>query len=420
MKLYRLVSFLFLFVLSFQVQAVSNVNPAGVNVKTHGATTVFITFQGLATGQKAVRAFWCGDLDGAVAQVNGVSNANPCLTGTIFGSMALSNDQSTTSGTGGASNFTDIMTVPASVTRRAFQEALRGKASQYFYVREFSNPTQFVTVTCRLAGGGARVPFAFTDVQVRFSTDEGKKPILAVGIDESLPEFGADIRYNGTGRLKGRWELVYPGDVEPTTRDLLTEATLPLEERGTQQRYTLLERFEVFLPPTGKFYLPGPKRLKPTTQSGGLYRVLLRVEATNDKEGNSNTTQGTAVSGGVAGFPMPVLRYYVGTPDETIGFDVAVGQLSLMLPGSDARIPTGNVEFTWVNIPDTSLYKVELESTQGSVFSAIVKSTETSYSAPPWINEQAGVPLRWRVLAVGKNGATIATSEWRNLVIDGS
>ena len=415
MKLNRLVILFFLFVLSLQAHAVTDRNPDGVNVSSHGATTVFITFQGLAAGQQAVRAFWCGDVT-----ATGVVGTNPCVAGTIFGSLALRNDQSTTSGTGGVSNFTDIMTIPSSVTRRAFQEALRGKSSEFFYVREFSNPTQFVTVTCRMAGGGARVPFALIDVQIRFTTDEGKKPILAVGIDQLLPEFGADIRYNGTGRFKGRWELVYPGDIEPTTRDLLTEATLPVEERGTQQRYTLLERFEVFLPPTGKFYLPGPKRVKPPTQAGGLYRVLLRVEATADKEGNSNTLAGTAISGGVAGFPMPVLRYYVGTPDETADFAVAVGQLALMLPGSDARISTGNIEFTWVNIPDTTLYKIELENPQGSVLSAIVKSTETSYRAPPWINDQAGVPLRWRVVAVGKNGATIATSEWRNFVIDES
>ncbi len=414
MKLNRLIFSFLLCVLSLQVHAVTGRNPTGVNVSSHGATTVFITFQGLAAGEKAVRAFWCGDVT-----AQGVVAGNPCVAGTIFGSLALRNDQSTTSGTNGVSNFTDIMTIPASVTRRAFQEALRGKSSEFFYVREFSTGT-FVTVTCRMAGGGARVPFALTDVQIRFSTEEGKKPILAVGIDETLPNFGADIRYNGTGRLKGRWEVVYPGDIEPSTRDLLTEATLPVEERGTQQRYTLLERFEVFLPPTGKFYLPGPKRLKPPTQAGGLYRVLLRVEATNDKEGNSNTNAGTAVTGGVAGFPMPVLRYYVGTPDETIALSTAVGQLALMLPGSDARIPTGSVEFTWVNIPDTSLYKVELENTQGSILSAIVKSTETSYSAPPWLNDQAGVPLRWRVVAVGKNGATIATSDWRNFVIDGS
>jgi hypothetical protein len=416
MKLYRLIILLFISFTSLHVDAVTGRNPTGVNVRSHGATTVFITFQGLATGQQAVRAIWCGD----ITTGGGVSATNPCATGTIFGSLALRNDQSSTSGTGGVSNFTDIMTIPSSVSRRAFQEAVRGKSSEFFYVREFSNPTQFVTVTCRMAGGGARVPFALTDVQVRFTTDEGKKPIYAVGIDEPLPDFGADIRYNGTGRLKGRWELVYPGDVEPSTRDLLTEATLPVEQRGTQQRYTLLERFEVFLTPTGKYYLPGPKFVKPPTQAGGLYRVLLRVEATGDKEGNSNTLSGVANTGGVAGFPMPVLRYYVGTPDETDNFAAPVGQLALVLPGSDARISTGNIEFTWVDIPNTNLYKVELENTQGSVLSAIIKSTETSYSAPPWLKDEAGVPLRWRVVAVGENGTTIAKSEWRNFVIDGS
>src|SRR5439155_21742231 len=126
----------------------------------------------------------------------------------------------------------------------------------------------------------------------------------------------ARIAYTGTGRLIGRWEVVLPGEEPPTSRDLLTEATLPLDQRGSQRRFTQLERFNVFLAPDGRATLPGPDmRLLPSAVEG-TYRVLLRVEATDDCEGDSNLADagaGTGVvhSGAVAGFPLPVLRYVV-------------------------------------------------------------------------------------------------------------
>jgi hypothetical protein len=40
--------------------AVTGVNPSGVNISHSSPSTVFLTFQGLAAGQTAVEAFWCG------------------------------------------------------------------------------------------------------------------------------------------------------------------------------------------------------------------------------------------------------------------------------------------------------------------------------------------------------------------------
>ena len=44
-----------------------------------------------------------------------------------------------------------------------------------------------------------------------------------------------------------RCEVVQPGEELPESSDLLTEATLPIEKRGTQRRYTQLGRFNIFL-----------------------------------------------------------------------------------------------------------------------------------------------------------------------------
>ena len=95
--------------------AVTAVNPTGVNVRSTGVTTVFLTFQGTA-GQTAVDAFWCGEI---TVPANTPTPVDPCVPGTLFGHLPVRNNLSTPSGTGGFANTTDIMTIPASVARRA-------------------------------------------------------------------------------------------------------------------------------------------------------------------------------------------------------------------------------------------------------------------------------------------------------------
>src|SRR4029079_11335034 len=141
-------------------------------------------------------------------------------------------DLSTRSGLA-SRGLTDIMSIPPSVARRAYQSALDGNPSSFFYVRRFINTAggqdEFVNVTCRMSGGGARSPFSLTDVKLSFGID---KPILLLKPGEIVPPIKAEIAYNGTGRLKGRWEVVLPGEEIPSKTDLLTEATLPVEERA--------------------------------------------------------------------------------------------------------------------------------------------------------------------------------------------
>src|SRR5690606_13976259 len=155
--------------------------------------------------------------------------------------------------------------------------AAAGSNSAFFYVRRFvgppGTPDQYVAVTCRMAGGGARVPFALTDVTLAFDSDA---PVLFLAAGEAVPGITAQITYNGTGRLMGRWEIVRPGEDLPESRDLLTEATLPIEERGTQRRYLEVERFNVFLPPTGRYTLQGPSAERLPTAADGMYMLLLR------------------------------------------------------------------------------------------------------------------------------------------------
>jgi hypothetical protein len=158
-------------------------NPTGVNVNTNGATTVFITFGGLGDF-RPIEAEWCGELVSAAPDAG-----LKCNPSTIFGRLPIRLDQSRLSGVGG---FTDIMSIPPSVTRRAYQAAEAGQKSSFFYVRRFRNAAtgqeQYVAVTCRLAGGGARVPFSLVDVAVKFNVET---PILFLKPGEAEPPLSA-------------------------------------------------------------------------------------------------------------------------------------------------------------------------------------------------------------------------------------
>jgi hypothetical protein len=412
----RKVPIILLFVILFANIAVAQtikVNPDGVNVNTSGATTVFLTF-GSVANFRAAEATWCGELIPAAPDIG--FKCNPA---TIFGALPGRFDQSRSSGNAG---FTDIMSIPPSVSRRAYQAAQDGAVSSFFYVRRFVNasggPDEFVPVTCRLSGGGARTPFALTDVKVSFAGTTAENPIVFVKQGERPPQIKAEIAYNGTGRLRGRWEVALPGEELPDEDDLLTEASLPIEQRGLQRRYRQLSRFNLFLPPSGKYTLAGPEVARLPVTIEGPYLVLLRIEASDDKEGDSNLVvvgagPGVVHSGAVAGFPMPVLRYFVGS-----GQPATVDSLRLLLPAENAQIPVAQtVEFSWTEIASAAVYQLEVADEAGQVvLAAMLQPATLSYRAPSFLREKAAnAGLQWRVIAIDQSGAKTAETPWRRL-----
>lgn len=391
-----------------QATAQIRVNPDGVNVSTQTPTIAFLTFGNLSN-QKPAEATWCGELIPAAPDLG--MKCNPA---TIFGVIPARYDRPTQSGTRA---YTDIMTLPASVSRRAYQAAAGGAASSFFFVRRFVSNVggrdEFVVVTCRMAGGMAGSPFSLTDVEIGFSGVD--KPILFSRPGEKLPQIEAKITYTGTGRLKGRWEVVMPGDEPPAARDLLTEATLPIEQRGTQRRYTQLARFNVFLPARGQYTLLGPEPDKLPVRVMGEYMVLLRVEASDDVGAVSDLSQvdagpGVVESGAVSGIPMPVLRYFVGAG--------ALATLTQLTPSADRIFgPVGVIDFAWMDVEAAKLYRLEITDPAGkSVLSALLSPGMGTYRAPSWLRERSGADvLRWRVIALDESGQQLAESPWRNL-----
>ncbi len=387
------------------------VSPNGVNVNANGASVVLLTF-GPLRNQRPAEGSWCGELIPATPDIG--FKCNPT---TIWGSVPARFDFSTRSANNG---FTDVMTIPNSVARRAYQAAQEGANSSYFYVRRFvstnSGRDEYVAVTCRMGSGGARTPLALTDVKLSFADNQA---VLMVNPGASLPAIKAEISYNGTGRLKGRWEVVKPGDELPTERDLLTEATLPLEERGTQQRYAQIGTFNYHLPPTGKFTLPGPEVARLPNVATGAYQILLRIEATDDKDGDANLLNvggpGVLHNGAVAGFPLPTLRYFVSSGGNAAA---TAGTLTLLLPTDNAVIaPEELLRFHWAEMERAAFYRLEVEDLLGRpLLMALLPAGVGTYRAPAWLKDKAASkPLRWRVRALDPSGKPLTETPWHSL-----
>ncbi|MFQ5677699.1 MAG: hypothetical protein ACE5G1_17555, partial [bacterium] len=207
----------------------------------------------------------------------------------------------------------------------------------------------------------------------------------------------------------------------PRTEDLLTEASLPVDQMALQRRYSEIERFNTFLPPTGKFILPGPNVKKLPTAAAGLYMVLLRIEASDDKEGDSNLGvvggSGVVHSGAVAGFPIPPFRYYVGNSKSDLMIEKE-GELQLLLPGENVSLAFAQpVDFSWTEVKQAALYRLEARDSRGEmVLSAIQQPGVAVYRAPSWLPEKlADGEIRWRVSALNYSGKVIQESPWRNL-----
>lgn len=405
-----LAGFLFLLLMAVSSSAQQiGVNPTGVNVNAHGATSAFLTY-GPVKNYVPAEACWAGELISAAPAIG--LKPDPS---TIFGCLPARYDRSTFNQT---SAFTDVMSIPPSVALRAYQAAVEGAESRFFYVRRFisttGGPDQFVAVTCRLTGGGARSPFSLTDVKLSFDPDT---PVLLVKGGEPIPKIKADITYTGTGTLKGRWEVVLPGEEPPSDTDLLTEATLPIERRSSQRRYTQLSRFNVFLPPTGRYTLSGPEQPRMPSKVAGPYLILLRVEASDDREADSDLSAvdagpGVVHSGAVAGFPLPVLRYYVGSGASPPG-----GVVTLLSPAEEQNHPLDvPVDFKWTEAKGAALYKLELATSTGEiVLSALVPSGSASYRAPSWLRDVVtNRQLQWRIVALDEKGASIGETSWRS------
>lgn len=407
LQMLALVTFVTVEIASAQIR----VDPSRVSVDATGATSAFLTCGGVA-GYVLVEALWAGAIMDAAPDIG-----KRAVPGTIYGSLPARYNVSTTSGTNG---FTAIMSIPPSVTRRAYQVAAGGGPSTFYFVCRFVSqshgPDVYVPVACELAGAGMLTPFALTNVRLFFEDGES---LTGTGEGAPVPPFMAEIRYTGTAVLRGRWEIVRPGEDPPTEWDLLTEASLPIEQRSDQRRYTVIQRFNEFLPPTGTYTLRGPDpSLLPTTASG-LYMILLRIEASPDAATVSDLAEVGAgpapvTTGGVAGFPIPPLRYFVG------GGERGAGQqpLTLLAPQDMARVKPGDsVVLTWQGgLQDHISRVVVIDPMNTVLLTGLLRAGAVSYILPPWLWTKTDArSIAWSLESLDGSGNVTAKTEWRTL-----
>lgn len=324
-------------------------------------------------------------------------------------------------------------------------------------------PITFVTGSTSNVAGSINDPIIFSDVKIVFGEGESGKTQAFYQQGDAFENFGAQLYYSGSGVIRGRWEVVYPGDPAPTEIDLFTEASLPENIRTQQQRFFQIERVQEFLAPTGRFFLKGPDPARLPRNQLGSYLILLRLEAVPSTAG---------VAGGMAPFPFPVLEYNLQTTAGDASVDngaiasdggrarrglsgsssasdfSTIGELprgalalqnaairanapgmriprlgpaplNLMLPSDAAIIRADQApEFSWADMNDAARYQFELETAGGkSVLQAPIKPGVGRYIAPPFVREEVGIGalVRWRVVGFNANGKKIGESEWRSV-----
>lgn len=410
--------------LASKSRAVTVVSPAGVNVRSQGPTSVFITYQGTA-GQTSTQSFWCSRVVPGIGP-GSIVNFNPCVPGTLLGSLPA---QFNLSGASGASNFTDIMTIPETISRKAYQQG-----GGFFYIRKFSGsgPDQYAVVTCRLGLGGARSPLSVVNLELKFDDQDQTEPVTFFESTSRIKPFSAIVKYNGTGRLVGSWQIVQPGDPEPTPFDLLPAGSLPFEKRSQQTAYRVLAPFDIYLPPTGSAVIKGPDPRLLDTGVIGDYRILFRLNASPAADSFSDTGSQVVAAGGVSGFSFPFLRYFIRSESSPIRkiseggassssegsyFSNVANVLSISASVSQAPIPRGDnakprilYSFSWTPQPGATRYVLLFRLANGEFYKALLRPSQTTYEGEPFWLENLDQPLEWQVVAYGDNGAIIAQS----------
>ena len=381
------------------------------NVGSDLAQTLSYTFTGNSAAVIPGDGIFCFDLIG-VLPAGATVTGNPCASGSEFARhpTVASAFQYTRVGAF-VRGVRETIRVPSAVSRFAREN----NRARYYFVRNFL-PNQYAVVAIELLGNVANQPIALTDMRMYFKQG-GEQPIVFVKRGSALPPIEAKINFTGSGWLRGAWEIVQPGDVEPTESDLITDASLPLEQRGLQRRYTVVGSFQQYFAAVGQATLTPPNLSRfPVTVDGG-YRVLLRIFADPaiGAEGDARLASGSA------GFSLPTTRYFVGS-FASHGAKSSLPPMTINRPAPDHTFTAIEpVSFGWQASADAAVYLLEAVDVTGRVVAAAqvpasAVELNAAYTAPqPWRTQAARGATRWRVTAYGRDGEPLARSDWRGV-----
>jgi hypothetical protein len=325
----------------------------------------------------------------------------------------------------GAGSYENLY-IPPSVARQAAAQARAGGTPYFYFVREFQTGIGplYRIIRVRLTGNSALVPLTLNDVRLAFSPDSNPQTIGFVKRGQTAPSWAATVHYSGTGVLKGRWELVEPGDPEPQARELLTEASIPVTERGLARRYRELGRFNMTLPAGSTVRIPGPDPQKLPTDLEGRYQILLRIEA--DYSNDPFLGDARVKSGAIAAFAIPSLAYYVGAAESRQANLVPVtpAKIELQYPVvGQTYLPQEVLTFHWKKATTDRtprVYRIEFKSSDRPELRSFLTSGDRDHLVvAAWLKERiAGRNVSWRVVSLDAQGIQTAASEWRSINVN--
>lgn len=305
-----------------------SVTPSSVHVVRGQANTVAFTYQ------------FSGYIIG-----NGTLTSNQGIFFTNDGIIGYNNSPLTVNINNTMGTVTETVVIPVYIMERALE---RGTA-QFFYRRVFTGmigtDTATVNVTVTGAAGGT---FGIRRIALHFENGRAETTVLK---NTSGLKAYADIRYNGTGLLKGYWEV---------DGRLLTYVSQPL---SANQQITLTTPD---IPPLPTF--------EPGTHT-------LRFVVTHPPAAQA--------------LALPALIYFV-TTDETAATPET---LILKTPQDNQEVPYAPLKFEW-QTSRSALYVVQFFEKQDDkpVFSAYTK--KNYYQLPLLVLKKsfkAGEKYYWRV-----------------------
>ena len=244
----------------------------------------------------------------------------------------------------------ETVVIPVNILEKVLQ---RG-TTQFSYRRVFTGMigTETATVNLSVTGEAAGTP-AIKRLSLYFAN--GRAETTVMKYTNNLKAY-ADIRYNGSGLLKGYWEV---------DGRLLSYVSQPLP---AGQQITLTT--------------PDIPAL-PTFETG---THTLRFVVTNPRTGE--------------GIPLPVLVYFVTTDEAAI----KQGGLTLKTPVDAAEVPYASLKYEWQTIR-AEVYLIQFFEVQGAkpVFSAYTK--KGFYQLPQLMLKkifQPGKTYWWRVTGLDR------------------
>lgn len=327
---------------------VVNATDAMRTVSPNTDSNVYISY--VMTGADApVQGYFCSQLIRGVTPLDQYPTS-PCPRGSELMVEPASQFSMTS-----AKSARETLTVPGDVSLYMYQRLRPLGQTTFYVIRRFSGlpaaggvagAGTFIAVPLRLSGAASQMPLTFNKVELTFQHNGGRLPMRVVTRDTSVGPLEATVDYQGTGLLKGRWEVVQPGDPEPTRLDLMTQASLDPEVQLQQQRYLQVGTFEQSLYSGRRVVVPGPPPEALPTSQPGRYLVLWRPEATPSNASRMGARVVDLPAGGMAGFPMPTLTYYV-TEQAGLAPRTAGGK-----PASLADMPVHELGQVIVAIPD--------------------------------------------------------------------